>query len=108
MRLACVGMAALATVVVGASAQYLMMPDSTNNRLVLFDPFDGSVVNSNYFALQGGTPIHAMQVGNQIGSPSRSAIASRDGTSSPARTSATSPADSTTSVGWASSTTPST
>lgn len=49
-----------------ASAQYLMMPDSTNNRLVLFDPFDGSVVNSNYFALQGGTPIHAMQVGNEI------------------------------------------
>ncbi len=49
-----------------ASAQYLMMPDSTNNRLVLFDPFDGSVVNSNYFALQSGTPIHAMQVGNEI------------------------------------------
>jgi len=46
--------------------QYLMMPDSTNNRVVLFDPFDGSVVNPNYFALGGGTPIHAMQVGNEI------------------------------------------
>lgn len=49
-----------------ASGQYLMMPDSTNNRVVLFDPFDGSVVNSNYFALAGGTPIHAMQVGSEI------------------------------------------
>lgn len=49
-----------------ASGQFLMMPDSTNNRMVLFDPFNGSVVNNNYFALQGGTPIHAMQVGNEI------------------------------------------
>lgn len=48
------------------SAQFIMMPDSTNNRLVLFDPFDGSVVNSNLFGLGGGTPIHAMQVGNEI------------------------------------------
>lgn len=46
--------------------QYLMMPDSTNNRVVLFDPFDGSLVNSNYFATAGGTTIHAMQVGNEI------------------------------------------
>ena len=50
-----------------ASAQtYIMMPDSTNNRLSLFDPFNGSVVNANYFGLAGGTPIHAMQVGNEI------------------------------------------
>ena len=50
-----------------ASAQtYIMMPDSTNNRISLFDPFDGSLVNLNYFALAGGTPIHAMQVGNEI------------------------------------------
>ena len=49
-----------------AHAQYIMMPDSTNNRMVLFNPFDGSLVNSNYFALQGGTPIHAMQVNNEI------------------------------------------
>ena len=49
-----------------ARAQFLMMPDSTNNRVVLFDPFDGSLVNSNYFALAAGTPIHAMQVGNEI------------------------------------------
>ncbi len=49
-----------------ANAQYLMMPDSTNNRLVLFDPNNGSVVNPNYFALAGGTQIHALQVGNEI------------------------------------------
>lgn len=49
-----------------AAGQYLMMPDSTNNRLVLFDPQDGSVVNPNYFALQGGTTVHALQVGNEI------------------------------------------
>ena len=47
-----------------ANAQFLMMPDSTNDRVVLFDPFDGSVVNDNYFALvDGTTPFHAMQVG---------------------------------------------
>ncbi len=49
-----------------AQAQYLMMPDSTNNALVLFDPTDGSVVNASYFGLAAGTPIHAMQVGNEI------------------------------------------
>lgn len=54
-----------------ASAQYLMMPDSAsaNFRMVLFSPFDGSLVNSNYFPLNGptnSTPLHAMQVGNEI------------------------------------------
>ncbi len=49
-----------------ANAQFLMMPDSTNNRLVLFDPNNGSLVNSNFFSLAGGTPIHAMQVGSEI------------------------------------------
>jgi hypothetical protein len=43
-----------------------MMPDSTNNRVALFDPFNGALLNSNYFALAGGTPIHAMQVGSEI------------------------------------------
>jgi hypothetical protein len=57
-----------ATLAIGgaAHAQYLMMPDSTNNRLVLFNPVDGSVVNPNAFMLAGGTPIHALQVGNEI------------------------------------------
>lgn len=58
--LACVGATA------AAFGNYVIMPDSTNNRMVLFNPADGSVVNSNYFALAGGTTVHAMQVGNEI------------------------------------------
>ena len=65
MRCLMVGLVSLG-IAGSAGAQFLMMPDSTNNRLVLFDPFDGSVVNDNYFALQGGTTVHAMQVGNEI------------------------------------------
>ena len=49
-----------------ASAQLLMMPDSTNNRMVTFDANNGALINSNLFALAGGTPIHAMQVGQEI------------------------------------------
>ena len=49
-----------------AGQNVLIMPDSTNNRLVAFDPVNGSVLNSNMFALAGGTPVHAMQVGNEI------------------------------------------
>jgi hypothetical protein len=49
-----------------ANAQLVIMPDSTNNRLVGFDPFNGSLVNSNMFGLAAGTPIHAIQVGSEI------------------------------------------
>ncbi len=53
--------------VCAANAQtVLIMPDSTNNRLVSFSAFDGSVVNSNVFGLAGGTQVHAMQVGAEI------------------------------------------
>lgn len=61
--------AALATVVACAglaNGQYIMMPDSTNNVVVLFDPFSGGLVNSAYFATSGGTTLHAMQVGSEI------------------------------------------
>lgn len=57
---------ALLALPLAAQAQVLAMPDSTNNRMVLFSPFDGSVLNANYFALAGGTPIHAIEVGNEI------------------------------------------
>ncbi|MCO5296928.1 MAG: PEP-CTERM sorting domain-containing protein [Fimbriimonadaceae bacterium] len=50
----------------GQAQDFLMMPDSTNNRLVTFSATDGSVINSNLFGLAGGTPIHALQVGNEI------------------------------------------
>lgn len=49
-----------------AQAQFVVMPDSTNNRLVSFDPVNGSLISSSVFALAGGTPIHAMQVNNEI------------------------------------------
>lgn len=57
---------ALGAVDSAAQAQVLMMPDSTNNRLVHFSPVDGSVVNPNVFALAAGTPLHALQVGQEI------------------------------------------
>jgi len=60
---------AIAAVSIGTAsvqAQLLMMPDSTNNRLVTFSAVDGSLVNSNVFPLPGGTPIHAMLVGTEI------------------------------------------
>lgn len=68
MRGALIVMAAasMAACVSMSAGQFIMMPDSTNNRVVLFDPFDGSVVNSNYFATAGGTTVHAMQVGDEI------------------------------------------
>lgn len=51
----------------GLSQSFLIMPDSTNNRLVTFDPFNGSLINSSLFALTPSTtPVHAMQVGNEI------------------------------------------
>ena len=49
-----------------AQAQVLVMPDSTNNRLVTFNPVNGAVINASLFALTGGTPIHALGVGNEI------------------------------------------
>lgn len=42
------------------------MPDSTNNRLVGFSAVDGSLINAELFALAGGTPLHALGVGNEI------------------------------------------
>lgn len=64
---AAVAAALCASSVVSAGGAFVMMPDSTNSRVVLFDPFDGSLVNSNYFGFtSGGTAVHAMQVGGEI------------------------------------------
>ena len=49
-----------------AQAQVLLMPDSTNNRLVSFSAVDGTLLNAEVFALAGGTPLHAIGVGNEI------------------------------------------
>lgn len=60
--------AALALLLSGlaAQAQVLLMPDSTNNRLVSFSAVDGTLLNAEVFALAGGTPLHAIGVGNEI------------------------------------------
>lgn len=44
----------------------LLMPDSINNGLVVFDPMDGAVLFAPLFGLAGGTPIHAITVGDEI------------------------------------------
>lgn len=51
---------------VAAQAQVLAMPDSTNNRLVTFSATNGALLNAELFALAGGTPVHALGVGNEI------------------------------------------
>lgn len=68
MRRLCALIAAVAGT---ASAQeYIMMPDSTSDAIMLFDPFDGSLVDANYIDLTtsgiAGTPVNANVVGNQI------------------------------------------
>ncbi|MBL8059976.1 MAG: hypothetical protein JNK63_04575 [Chthonomonas sp.] len=51
-----------------ASAQsVVLMPDSTNNRIVTFSPVDGSLINSSLFPIPSGTtPISAIAVGSEI------------------------------------------
>jgi hypothetical protein len=54
------------TLALPAQASFVLMPDSVNNRMVVFSPVDGSVINTNLFGLAGGTPFHALEVGNEI------------------------------------------
>jgi hypothetical protein len=58
--------ASLAALGSAASAQILIMPDSTANALVSFDPMDGSVLNPSMFPLQGGTQIGAIDVNGEV------------------------------------------
>ncbi|MBN8646202.1 MAG: hypothetical protein J0L61_13290 [Planctomycetes bacterium] len=62
-----VGFAAVLSASTAANAQFVMMPDSTNNRVALFDPNTGALINSAYFGLNSGTtPVHALQVDSEI------------------------------------------
>lgn len=61
-----ISLALICTIGNAFAVDYLIMPDSTNNRMVTFDANTGALLNSNLFALAGGTPVHAMQVGNEI------------------------------------------
>lgn len=57
-----------------APGEYLMVVDSTNERLVLFDSYDGSLVEENFLDISGAlpdelnsfTPKHAIQVDDEI------------------------------------------
>lgn len=50
----------------------LLIPDSDNDRVMAFSPFDGSIINLNFITDIGAvgwalsTPVEAMQVGNEI------------------------------------------
>ncbi len=59
--------AAMAASWLVVSAQsVVLMPDSTNNRVVSFDATTGALIDSNMFGLAGGTPISAISVGDEI------------------------------------------
>ena len=63
---AVVGMAAG---IASAQSGVLMVPESSNDRVMLFDAFDGSLITDNFIDLvpQGaGTPINAVQAGQEI------------------------------------------
>ena len=68
MRRLCALIAAMAGT--ASAQQYIMMPDSTADAIMLFDPFDGSLVDANYIDLTtsgiASTPVNANVVGNQI------------------------------------------
>lgn len=57
---------AASTAAAGTPLEFLVVPDSSNDILVTFDPFDGSLINSSFATIGSGTPKHALQVGNEI------------------------------------------
>ncbi|MGP1345605.1 MAG: hypothetical protein ACTS3F_02920 [Phycisphaerales bacterium] len=53
----------------GTPSTFLAVTDSGNDRVAIFDPFDGSLINSSYIDLvpfDSGTPKGIIQVGNEI------------------------------------------
>lgn len=57
---------AASTALAGPPLEFLVVPDSSNDILVTFNPFDGSLINSSFASIAGGTPKHALQVGSEI------------------------------------------
>lgn len=65
--LAAAGLSAAATA--GVPDTFLVVNDSSNDRVVSFNPFDGSLINSSFIDLtpfDSGTPKGIIQVGNEI------------------------------------------
>lgn len=64
--------AALLTAGPALAQKYMMVTESSNDRVMLFDGFDGSVVNLDFIVDAGGTPFdfntpkEAIQVGSEI------------------------------------------
>lgn len=68
MKRACVSAMVVAAAAGMASAQ-IMIPESSNDQVMLFDSFDGSLMNASFIDLTPygpGTPINAISVGNEI------------------------------------------
>ncbi|MBZ0171291.1 MAG: hypothetical protein K8E66_02830, partial [Phycisphaerales bacterium] len=68
--LAVVGIAAVASAQTRTDPNcILMVPESTNDRVMLFNSMDGSLITDNFIDLApygASTPINAIQVGNEI------------------------------------------
>ena len=62
------GVVWLAAVPAAKAADFLMIPDSNSDRILLFDPFDGSLVDDNFIDGAGlfSTPLNAIQVNEEI------------------------------------------
>ncbi|MEO0825509.1 MAG: PEP-CTERM sorting domain-containing protein [Cyanobacteria bacterium J06639_16] len=67
-RSAVVGAVWLLAIPTAQAADFLMIPDSNSDRILLFDPFDGSLVNDNFIDGAGlfSTPLNAIQVNEEI------------------------------------------
>ncbi|MEO1619767.1 MAG: PEP-CTERM sorting domain-containing protein [Cyanobacteria bacterium J06632_3] len=63
-----VGTTWLATIKIAPAADFLMIPDSVGDRILLFDHEDGSLIDNNFINGEGlfTTPINAIQVGEEI------------------------------------------
>lgn len=61
-------MAVTGSAMAGAGGGVLLVPESTNDRVMAFNPFDGSLISMNYIDGSGqlSTPINAIQVGNEF------------------------------------------
>ena len=65
---ATVGTVWLAAASIAQAADFLMIPDSNSDRILLFDPTNGALVDDNFIDGAGlfSTPINAIQVKDEI------------------------------------------
>jgi hypothetical protein len=63
------GSALVVAAIAGMASAQIMIPDSTSDDVMLFDAFDGSLLNASFIDLSpvgASTPINAIQVGSEI------------------------------------------